>query len=325
MLRVTLWEHFRRLQAAGTTLLVTTHVLDEAERCDRVAFIASGRTIAVDAPSALRERAGATTLEAAFLTFERPRRGRRMTGSRILALAGRIVRGFRHDPRTLALIVVVPLIVMMLIGYLLTGAKTPQPVGIAGSLAERYADELRGTPGIVVERVPSIEDGRSKVRSGDLVALVIAEPTGSSLAIAGVDPRLEEPVITSIEAALAGPRRRGNTADPRLDDRPAAGSATRDDRRLRACDRRALRVLLHHDADERRVPPGAVFGHARPSAGIPDHEDRDPARVPARVHGLRDGPGVARARVRDVRAPRQDLGIDLARCCSPWRSSSSGR
>ena len=70
VLRVTLWEHFRRLQASGTTLLVTTHVLDEAERCDRVAFIASGRTIAVDAPAALRERAGATTLEAAFLTLD---------------------------------------------------------------------------------------------------------------------------------------------------------------------------------------------------------------------------------------------------------------
>ena len=63
-------EHFRRLQASGTTLLVTTHVLDEAERCDRVAFIASGRTIAVDAPAALRERAGATTLEEAFLTLD---------------------------------------------------------------------------------------------------------------------------------------------------------------------------------------------------------------------------------------------------------------
>ncbi|MGZ4155214.1 MAG: ABC transporter ATP-binding protein [Actinomycetota bacterium] len=72
VLRVALWEHFRRLQASGTTLLVTTHVLDEAERCDRVAFIASGRTIAVDVPAALRERAGATTLEAAFLTLSAP-------------------------------------------------------------------------------------------------------------------------------------------------------------------------------------------------------------------------------------------------------------
>ena len=42
------------------------------------------------------------------------------------------------------------------------------------------------------------------VLDGELVALVIAEPTGPSLAIAGVDPRLEEPVVTSIVAALEG-------------------------------------------------------------------------------------------------------------------------
>ena len=133
-----------------------------------------------------------------------------MSGTRILALAGRIVRGFRHDPRTLALIVVVPLVIMILIGYLLTGTKEAQPVGVVGSLADAYARDLRNAPGIVVQRVASVEDGRSMVRDGDLVALVIAEPTGSSLAIAGVDPRLEEPVVASIEAALAGPRGAGS-------------------------------------------------------------------------------------------------------------------
>ena len=127
-----------------------------------------------------------------------------MIGTRILALAGRIVRGFRHDPRTLALIVVVPLVVMMLIGYLLTGTKAALPVGITGSSAERFAGELRDAPGIVVERVSSVEEGRSMVLDGDLVALVIIEPTGPSLAIAGVDPRLEEPAVTSIVTALEG-------------------------------------------------------------------------------------------------------------------------
>ena len=57
-----------------------------------------------------------------------------------------------------------------------------QPVGIAGSSADRFAGELRDAPGIVVERVSSIEEGRSMVLDGDLVALGEREPTGPSLA-----------------------------------------------------------------------------------------------------------------------------------------------
>ncbi len=48
-----------------------------------------------------------------------------MSGVRIWALALRIVRGFRHDRRSLGLIVVVPLIVMALIGYLVGDSKDP--------------------------------------------------------------------------------------------------------------------------------------------------------------------------------------------------------
>jgi ABC-2 type transport system ATP-binding protein len=49
--------------------LITTHVMDEAERCARVAFLSDGRTIAAGTPADLRARAGATRLEEAFLVL----------------------------------------------------------------------------------------------------------------------------------------------------------------------------------------------------------------------------------------------------------------
>ncbi len=72
VLRVELWTYFASLHDAGTTILVTTHVLDEAERCTRVAFISRGRAIAVGSPSELRERAGTQTLESAFVALREP-------------------------------------------------------------------------------------------------------------------------------------------------------------------------------------------------------------------------------------------------------------
>ena len=69
VLRRSLWDHFSGLNARGTTILLPTHVMDEAEHCSRVAMIASGRTIAAGSSEELRERAGAATLEDAYLAF----------------------------------------------------------------------------------------------------------------------------------------------------------------------------------------------------------------------------------------------------------------
>jgi ABC-2 type transport system ATP-binding protein len=50
------WQLIYRFAAAGTTVLVTTHFLEEAEHCDRIAFIYSGRLIADDTPRKLKDR-----------------------------------------------------------------------------------------------------------------------------------------------------------------------------------------------------------------------------------------------------------------------------
>ena len=68
-LRVQFWRHFRSLAAAGATLLVTSHVMDEADRCDELLFIRAGRVIARGSGMELRRRAGTADLEEAFLRF----------------------------------------------------------------------------------------------------------------------------------------------------------------------------------------------------------------------------------------------------------------
>lgn len=68
-LRFQFWDHFRRMTAQGITLLVSSHVMDEAERCDRLGFVRSGQLIAEGTADSLREMAGTNDLEVAFLHF----------------------------------------------------------------------------------------------------------------------------------------------------------------------------------------------------------------------------------------------------------------
>jgi len=68
-LRVQFWTHFRRLADGGTTILVASHVMDEADRCDELLFIRSGRVIARGTGAELRAKANTDNLETAFLQF----------------------------------------------------------------------------------------------------------------------------------------------------------------------------------------------------------------------------------------------------------------
>ncbi|NBH06105.1 ABC transporter ATP-binding protein [Amycolatopsis sp. SID8362] len=71
VLRDELWALFRRLADNGATLLVSSHVMDEAARCDRLLLMREGVLLADEAPLALRERTGAADLEGAFLNLVR--------------------------------------------------------------------------------------------------------------------------------------------------------------------------------------------------------------------------------------------------------------
>ncbi len=69
VLRRDLWGTFHRLAATGATVLVSTHVMDEAARCDDLVLLRDGRVIAADPPDALLARTGASDLEGAFLVL----------------------------------------------------------------------------------------------------------------------------------------------------------------------------------------------------------------------------------------------------------------
>ncbi|MEU2288864.1 ABC transporter ATP-binding protein [Streptomyces sp. NPDC013178] len=68
VLRRDLWHLFHTIAASrGATLLVSSHVMDEAERCHRLLLMRQGEILADDTPDALRARTGSDTVEAAFL------------------------------------------------------------------------------------------------------------------------------------------------------------------------------------------------------------------------------------------------------------------
>jgi ABC-2 type transport system ATP-binding protein len=67
VLRNELWQRFHALAKAGSTLLVSSHVMDEAGRCDRLLLIRDGYLIADQSPAAVRESAGTADLDEAFL------------------------------------------------------------------------------------------------------------------------------------------------------------------------------------------------------------------------------------------------------------------
>jgi ABC-2 type transport system ATP-binding protein len=71
VLRVELWETFHRLAAAGAGVLVSSHVMDEASRCDRLLLMREGRLIADDTPDGLLASTSSEDIEHAFLSIVR--------------------------------------------------------------------------------------------------------------------------------------------------------------------------------------------------------------------------------------------------------------
>ena len=66
------WEMIYATAAAGTTVFVTTHYLDEAEYCDRVSIMVDGRIGALGTPAELKRRFGVVTLDEVFVRLARP-------------------------------------------------------------------------------------------------------------------------------------------------------------------------------------------------------------------------------------------------------------
>jgi ABC-2 type transport system ATP-binding protein len=67
--RLLFWNLIRKLSKDGKTVFVTTHYMDEAENCFRIAFMQSGKIIALDTPQNLKEAANSDNLDDAFVNF----------------------------------------------------------------------------------------------------------------------------------------------------------------------------------------------------------------------------------------------------------------
>ncbi|MNC07150.1 putative ABC transporter ATP-binding protein YbhF [compost metagenome] len=69
LLRQSIWKELRSLNNQGTTIVLTTHVMDEAEKCDRLGMIRDGELLAADTPAGLMQATGSATIEEAFVTY----------------------------------------------------------------------------------------------------------------------------------------------------------------------------------------------------------------------------------------------------------------
>ncbi len=68
-LRAGFWKHFRAMKEDGRTIVLTTHYMDEAVRCDLVGMMHKGHLIAEGSPKALMDETGSDNLEDAFMEF----------------------------------------------------------------------------------------------------------------------------------------------------------------------------------------------------------------------------------------------------------------
>lgn len=69
VLRQSIWQELTALREQGITIIVTTHVMDEASHCDRLGLIREGKLIAVGTPDGIIQEAGCQTLEDAFVSL----------------------------------------------------------------------------------------------------------------------------------------------------------------------------------------------------------------------------------------------------------------
>ena len=109
VLRDDLWKTFRELVDGGATLLISSHVMDEAERCDSLLLMREGELLATGTPAELCERSRSQRRQRGFRPpHPRARAGREPGGGAVmsaritLSVAARVIRQLRHDPRTIA-------------------------------------------------------------------------------------------------------------------------------------------------------------------------------------------------------------------------------
>jgi ribosome-dependent ATPase len=196
------WELLVDLsRTQGVTIFVSTHFMNEGERCDRVALMHGGRVLAADTPAALIRARGAATLEEAFISYleesgggarretiamtarsASPRSVRRVSPGRLLAYARREGIELRRDPIRLTFALLGSALLMMVLGY----GMTLDVNNLAFAVLDRddsaesrgYIENIAGSR-YFVRRAPVREPDEieSRLKTGEL-ALAIEIPPG---------------------------------------------------------------------------------------------------------------------------------------------------
>jgi ribosome-dependent ATPase len=203
------WRHMVELSRRDrVTIFISTHFMNEAERCDRVSMMHAGRVLATDTPAALMRQHGTTTLEAAFIdrlveagggepgspsggdlpstATDRaaPAPGRRLRArvDRVLGCIWREALELRRDPVRLTLALAGSLLLMVVMGFGISLDVEDLRYAVLDrdrtTLSQDYALELAGSR-YFTER-PAIADDADmdrRMRSGEL-SLALEIPSG---------------------------------------------------------------------------------------------------------------------------------------------------
>lgn len=199
------WEELLALsRKEGVTIFISTHFMNEAERCDRVALMHAGRVLASGTPEQLRAERGAASLEDAFIGWLReaapeqdarppqvPAAGPAPRGGwfrRAACYAWREALELRRDPVRSALAMCGSLLLMIVIGYGISMDVENLRFAVLDRdqtvLSRDYALNLAGSR-YFIERpaLAGYEDMDARMRSGEL-ALAIEIPPGFARAVA---------------------------------------------------------------------------------------------------------------------------------------------
>ncbi len=194
VLRRDLWALFHGLADAGAAVFVSSHVMDEADRCDRLLLMREGRIIADDTPARIREQTGTADVESAFLALvDAAAAGwRRMNVRILLAVSTRVLTQLRRDRRTAAMLLVLPCVLITLLWWMFRD--------LPGDLFDRFGPGLLAIfPFIVMFLVTSVTTLRE--RSSGTLERLLAMPMGKLDFLGGY--ALAFGVVATVQAVLA--------------------------------------------------------------------------------------------------------------------------
>ena len=132
VLRRDLWKLFHEIAERGAAVFVSSHVMDEADRCDRLLLMREGRIIADDTPERIREKTRTDDIESAFLALVEETGDVSMNPRITFAVATRVLTQIRRDHRTAAMLMVLPCLLITLLWWMFEDVRAAWSSTVSG-------------------------------------------------------------------------------------------------------------------------------------------------------------------------------------------------